>query len=106
MGSPGEAVAAVITRRAMVTRTSLTLLLLVLGLGHSTARYYSQFFGDHLPPDNPRQVYGSYSGDMEAAGQNMEYEDSGAAAPVISREMLAPRRRASPRSFPDKTSRR
>ena len=54
--SPGEAVAAVITRRAMVTRTSLTLLLLVLGLGHSTARYYSQFFGDHLPPDNPRQV--------------------------------------------------
>ena len=54
--SPGEAVAAVITRRAMVTRTSLTLLLLVLGLGNSTARYYSQFFGDNLPPDNPRQV--------------------------------------------------
>ena len=52
----GSFAALVITRLAMVTRTSLTLLLLVLGLGHSSARYYSQFFGDHLPPDNPRQV--------------------------------------------------
>ena len=39
------------------------------------------------------QVYGPYSGDMEAAGQNMDYEDSGGAAlaaPLISRDMLAP----------------
>ena len=39
------------------------------------------------------QVYGPYSGDMEAAGQNMDYsEDSGAAlaAPLVSRDMLAP----------------
>ena len=37
------------------------------------------------------QVYGPYSGDMEAAGQNMDYsEDSGAPAPLVSRDMLAP----------------
>ena len=46
------------------------------------------------------QVYGPYSGDMEAAGQNMEYEDGGAAAPIISREMLAPLKESFTPFFP------
>ena len=46
------------------------------------------------------QVYGPYSGDMEAASQNMEYEDSGAAGPIISREMLAPLKESFTPFFP------